>query len=360
MRRRHMSVGIACAILGLLIYISTVGLATPQNTWNGADNATLGFGGIFVLTENTHTWRVQGLHSAAELVGLDLTIPVQTPKTEKDVHEYLKGDKLEGHIDYVKATLSYINLLQQFVDSGYETALFVEDDVDFSTMIKAQTSILADTLLTPETNTSDSSDPYDKVNWDVLWLGHYGVEFTEQTRISHYVDPHALPWTALTSNFNNYYQQQRAVKSDSGSPMQQLAHDIAPLSTYAWATTRRHALWLLEQVVSTRAQKFDVYLHIQCRGLRQRCVAPIPELMHHHKVSGSKSIGKPGVPSSTEGLTWWQSILSKRKTEGLDWWRDATKHTYNIEWSARCNAAGSGERIGDKWQCLPKDEHAEI
>jgi hypothetical protein len=355
-----MCVGIACAILGLLTYISTVGFDTPQNAWNGADNATLGFGGIFVLTENTHTWRVQGLDRASELVGLDLTVPVQRPKTEEDVHEYLKGDNLEGHIDYVKATLSYINLLQQFVNSGYETALFVEDDVDFSTMIKTQMSILADELSTPETDTSDPADPYGKANWDVLWLGHYGVEFTEQTQISHYADPHALPWTSLTSNFNNYYQQQRAVSSESGSSKQQLARNIAPLSTYAWATTRGHAQRLLDELVSTRAQKFDVYLHIQCRGLRQRCVAPIPELMHHHKVSGSKSIGKLGIPSSTEGLTWWQGILSERKTEGLYWWRDATKHTYNIEWSARCNAAKSGERLGDRWQCLPKDEHAEI
>jgi hypothetical protein len=355
-----MCVGIACAILGLLTYISTVGFDTPQNAWNGADNATLGFGGIFVLTENTHTWRVQGLDRASELVGLDLTVPVQRPKTEEDVHEYLKGDNLEGHIDYVKATLSYISLLQRFVNSGYETALFVEDDVDFSTMIKTQMSILADELSTPETDTSDPADPYGKANWDVLWLGHYGVEFTEQTQISHYADPHALPWTSLTSNFNNYYQQQRAVSSESGSSKQQLARNIAPLSTYAWATTRGHAQRLLDELVSTRAQKFDVYLHIQCRGLRQRCVAPIPELMHHHKVSGSKSIGKLGIPSSTEGLTWWQGILSERKTEGLDWWRDATKHTYNIEWSARCNAAKSGERLGDRWQCLPKDEHAEI
>jgi hypothetical protein len=363
MRRRHISVAIACAILGLITYFSTVELDAPRITWNGADNSTLGFGGIFVLTENTHTWRVQGLRKAAELVGLELTVPVQTPKSVKDVHNYLKTDKLESHVDSVKATLNYINLLQQFIDTGSETALFVEDDVDFSIMIKAQMSTLAATLSESEANTNDPVDPYRKANWDVLWLGHFGIEFTEQTRISHYEDPHALPWKALTSTFNNYYQQQEATESQSGSSKQQVAHKVAPLSTYAWATTRSHAQWLLEELGSTPAEEFDVYLHIQCRGLRQRCVAPIPELMHHHKVSGSKSIGKPGIPSSTEGLTWWQSILSKmskRKTEGLGWWRDTTKHTYNIEWSARCNAAESGKRLGDRWQCLPKDEHAEI
>jgi hypothetical protein len=64
MRRRHISVGVACAILGLLAYFSRVGQDVPQLLWNGADNATLGFGGIIVLTENTRTWRVQGLLSS--------------------------------------------------------------------------------------------------------------------------------------------------------------------------------------------------------------------------------------------------------------------------------------------------------
>lgn len=325
-------------------------------TWNGADNATLGFGAIFVLTEDTHTWRVQGLRKAAELVDLDLTVPIQPRKTDKEVYDYLQGDKLSDHLDNAKAVMSYIALLQQFIDTGYETALFFEDDVDFSIMIREQMSVLADAISAPDTNTSNLLDPYSKASWDILWLGHFGIEFTEKTQISNYEDPHALPWAALTSTFNNYYQQQ----GQSGSTQQQLAHNIAPLSTYAWATTRSHAQLLVEELASIRAQKFDVYLHIQCRGLRQRCVAPIPELMHHHRVSGSQSIGRPGIASTTEGLTWWQNLLNRGRRESLDWWRDATKHTYNVEWSARCNAAQSGKRLGDRWQCLPKDERSEI
>lgn len=357
MRRRNICVGVACAILGLFAYLNTLDVPAPQPTCHGAGNTTLGFGGVFVLTENTNTWRIQGLRKAAALVGLDLTVFVQTSKTGKDVQDYLKDDKLDCHIDYVKATLNYLALLQQFIDSGHETGLFIEDDVDFSVMIKAQMTSLASTISASQINTSD---PYNKADWDVLWLGHYGLEFTEKTQISHYEDPHALPWKSLKSNFNNYYQQQEAAAKASGQSKQQLAHNVAPLSTYAWATTRTHAQWLLEELRSTRVQKLDVGLHILCRGLRQRCFAPVPELMHHHKVSGSKSIGKAGIFSSSEGLTWWQRISDRNRGEGLDWWRDATKHTYNIEWSARCNAAESGERSGDRWQCLPKDEHAEL
>lgn len=34
-----------------------------------------------------------------------------------------------------------------------------------------------------------------------------------------------------------------------------------------------------------------------CKGLRHRCTAPVPELFHHHKVVGEKSIGSEGDPA---------------------------------------------------------------
>lgn len=167
-RRRHILLGIACAVLGLLVYIGIVGigriaeLGMAQPTWNGADNATLGFGGIFVLTGNTNTWRVSGLQKAAYMVGLDLITPVPTPKTETNVEDYLAGDDPDGHTDYVKATLSYLDLLQQFIDTGYETALFFEDDVDFNVMVRHQMSILAGTFAKSQANTPNPLDPYNK------------------------------------------------------------------------------------------------------------------------------------------------------------------------------------------------------
>lgn len=363
---------VAFAIAGLLTYLNFVGFSTPvafgtpQPTWDGADNATLGFGGIFVLTQNTRTWRVQGLRKAAGLVGLDLAVSPQNSKSDKDVEDYLQGDKLAVHISAVKATLNYISLLQQFLQTGYDTALFVEDDIDFSINVKSQMSLLADAVSGKDEKSRNPSDPYNYADWDVLWIGHFGIEFTEQTHISHYKDPHALPWAALKSDFNNYYEQQKAAESNSGSTTQQLIRQIAPLSSYAWAITRTHAKWLVEELTKTRAQEFDVQLHILCRGLRQRCIAPVPELMHHHRVTGSESIsqfkaeaaGDSSVTHDSKVLSWWQRMFSD--DEGLDWWRNATKYTYNVEWSARCNAGESGDRLNDKWQCLPKDDDAEI
>lgn len=303
----------------------------------GAGNATLGFGGIFVLTENAQTWRVQGLHKAAELAGLDLIVTIQGPRSVEDVTSYLRGDELEQHVDAVKATMNYIALLQVFVEKGYDTGLFFEDDVDFGVMIRLQTKLLADSLSKlPQNSTTD--DPYSKGHWDILWLGHYGIQFTDQTRISYYHDPYALSWRHLTSDFNNYYQQMQSAEAASDLTQQQVAYGVAPMGTYAWAITRGHAQWLVQELTSTRAQVFDVRLHVLCRGLRQRCVAPVPELLHHQQVAGSKSIGKQGVAPGNEELSWWRTV---------------DKSTQNIAWSARCTSGKSGKRFGDLWKCLP-------
>ncbi len=103
---------------------SSTGLTSPSN-------ATLGFGALYVLTEDTATWRVQGLLSAAKLTELRFTIPVQKRPTDQDILLHLKGDSATTVLDEIRAVLNYISLLEGFLRSGYETALFVEDDVDF-------------------------------------------------------------------------------------------------------------------------------------------------------------------------------------------------------------------------------------
>ena len=94
---------------------------------------------------------------------------------------------------------------------------------------------------------------------------------------------------------------------------------------------------LVEEYANFTGEAYDVALHRDCKGLRQRCTAPVPELFHHHKVVGEEAIGVEG----------------EAVTQDLDWYMNRHKWTLNIEWSARCNAAGTGEKLGkeDKWQC---------
>ena len=112
-----------------------------------------------------------------------------------------------------------------------------------------------------------------------------------------------------------------------------------------YANNSDRAKKLLEELRKSRPQVIDTKLHISCKGLAHRCMAPVPELFHHHRVTGQARIGEPGAAPSGR--------------ETLNWWRTSHKYTYNVEWSARCNALQSGDQVGNKWQCLPgeSDDH---
>ncbi|WPH01363.1 Hypothetical protein R9X50_00420500 [Acrodontium crateriforme] len=317
----------------------------------GPRNSTLGFGAIYAVTEDDSTWRIQGLRKAAALSGLQLTVPVQRHRSDDEIISYLAGDKQEEHFDAIRLLLNYVSLLEKFISSGLDSVLFVEDDADFSVGIKDQMESFSQAILQQFPLKSVVTDlnsiqpsmefPYGDDAWDILWLGHYGIEFTADTKIFAYKDKHAMSWDRLVSRFNNYYEQQRIASRRS----QQLIRGVAPLSTYAWAITRQHAQRLLKDFKKTRPQVIDTKLHIDCKGLAHRCMAPVPELFHHHRVTGQARIGEPGaIPAGKEDLAWW---------------RASHKYTYNVEWSARCNAMESGDLVDGKWQCLPAegDDH---
>lgn len=350
-RIRSFSVGaIILLILLVLFYRTSSSNITELEDFSSARNGTLGFGAIYILTEDTTTWRVEGLRKAAQLTGIQLTIPVQRHLSDENVLEHLGGEEPTTILNEIRALLNYLALLEAFLQTGYETALIVEDDVDFSVGIKSQMDEISKTILENRVSTLKSDPieglveiikneyPYNS-DWDILWLGHFGLEFTQDSEVWPYHDPYALPWDRLTSEFNNYYELQvQESKRDRTAP-QQVVRGAAPMATYAFAVTRDAAQRIIEKLRREKAQRFDLTLHIDCKGLQLRCMAPVPEVFHHHQVEGGQSLGKSGNLDSTE--------------HDLNWWRTRHKYTYNVEWSARCQAGQGGEKLGDKWQCMP-------
>ena len=219
--KRLRSLSISAAILTLLLFFFFRRPSTPYagltNT-SLAQNETLGFGAIYVLTEDTTTWRVQGLLKAAELTGIRLTIPVELHLSDEAVLSHLGGEQPKTVLNEIRALLNYIALLEKFLLTGYATALFVEDDVDFGVDIKSQLQRISETILansggpmephSPDLIEDVSAQRNSKLpygtDWDVLWLGHFGFEFTEDSETWPYDDHHALQWDHLTSEFNTY------------------------------------------------------------------------------------------------------------------------------------------------------------
>lgn len=308
----------------------------------------MGFGVIYVLTEDPKTWRVQGLLQAVNLTGLQIQVPVQKHLSDDDIRQQLEIDLPEKN-GAIRAFLNHLTILEAFAKSDFETALILEDDVDFGIDIRAQMDQVSHAFWnhSKEAWTADSAamHPYRESEWDIFWPGHYGMSFVDGTDIFKYRDPYALPWSRLTATFNNYYEQM-AIESQSGERQpQQLIFNVAPLSTFAYATTKAHAARLVQKISKDGifrkdGSPFDMALHIDCVGKAHRCVAPVPQLFHHHQVDGERAISSSGG-DELQDMTWYES---------------KHKYTFNIEWSARCNAAHVGENVSDRWQCLPNKD----
>ncbi|KAI5358448.1 hypothetical protein Slin15195_G108970 [Septoria linicola] len=341
----------SCIFLGTIYLWSEGNLSqsglfpSPQST-PGAGNATLGFGAIYVLTEDVSTWRVQSLLQAAKLAGLRIEVPVQEKPSDEAVRAQVGGEPEEGY-GHARALLNHLALLDKIAQSPHETALIMEDDVDFGLQIRSQMELVSKAFwdhanLAPESRGSAEEvlHPYREHEWDIFWPGHFGMSFIEGSDVFKYHDPHALPWDRLTTQFNNYYEQMAAGSSKQAEP-QQLIFNVAPLATFAYAITKAHAARLVQKFRQDKTHKFDNAVHIDCVGRVHRCVAPVPQLFHHHQVVGEKASSSEGKQDESVAV------------QDLKWYRTRHRYTYNIEWSARCNAAGVGEKLGEKWQCLP-------
>lgn len=213
----------------------------------------------------------------------------------------------------------------RFVDSGAETALFFEDDVDWDIRLRSlQAPLVANAVRTllapkPDPTSSPKSDahpnprldvrhyPYgNPTAWDLLYLGHCGdywhsvserfengsvkpEDLAARPHISFndssLPDPSNLhPWTAsLLENLGV-------------PPRTRLVHaSVFPLCTFAYAVTRDAALRMLKQLsleanADDGPAAYDVAILHRCRaddGIR--CWTVNPELFHH--MPGKSMIG---------------------------------------------------------------------
>jgi hypothetical protein len=180
-------------------------------------------------------------------------------------------------------------LLRRLLSIDLENILILEDDVDFSIHIKEQMELLSQTMWQGRDHEAweHNEDPYDKASWDLLWLGHFGMEFVANTDLTPYNDPHALPWEHLYADWNSYYADQRG---QDPLARQQLVGGIAPLDSFAIGMNRADAARLVEENTDRTVRAWNFTLHGNCKGLVQRCTGVVPELFHHHKVTGASRI----------------------------------------------------------------------
>ena len=299
------------AFVGVVFFHSSLPSDLLEITTKTAANATLGFGKVYVVSGPDSPRRAH-LEQAAAITGLELTIPKQKAWTDAEVQKFRPSstNETQVHSGSAKAWLAHHVVLHSFLASDAETALILEDDVDWDIRLRTTQISLAQRAVRNLTSSSGSlskntsisnSHPWsDPSLWDVLYLGHCGDYWVEVgsihgpgflkpsdlTSIPHttYHDPSMLetsnlhPFTTWQLNSFNLPNQTRIVHPSK-----------SPLCTFGYAVTREAAQRILIDIAPAHEETnadsivaYDVALMAACCDSSQlRCYTLTPEVFHH-------------------------------------------------------------------------------
>lgn len=303
---------IAVALCTLFFYyrssiaITAAGFGGSSNI-KGAANATLGFGGLYVVS-GPGSPRRQHLEQAAAVTELQLTIPEQVSWSDADISNFRWPNETESKIGIgsAKAWLSHHLVLKAFLASGLETALIFEDDVDWDIRLRTQQIPRAQQAarsLSPSGSSYSKQYPWGKPSdWDLLYLGHCGDYFNdlgdkvgvghhhpsdlqkiphvvyEDTTMPYLTDIH--PFTASLFTALRVPEQHRVLHASQW-----------PLCSFGYAVTRAAAQKILRDVapekedISRDLIAYDAALLSGCRDKDVywsiKCYTVQPELFHH-------------------------------------------------------------------------------
>ncbi|KAI1117024.1 glycosyltransferase family 25 protein [Nemania sp. NC0429] len=290
-------------------------------------NNTLGFSDIFVVGLPERTDKRDAIALTAALTGFHVefvdgvkgaSIPDKALPIGVDRHA-LREENLgswRGHM----------NAVRRIVEEGLESALIIEDDMDWDVRLKTQLEQVAEGARAILPSSTQPSSPYGDA-WDVLWLGHCGEIFPEtlpenagKPEHPKYIihnDETVPPLSKLTGlvEFGRYPEFTRWVHVSGG-----------PICSFAYALSQSGARKvLLDLSVDHLGGAFDNALAALCRdgasgnadGLRAKCISVTPPVFFHHRSKGSvakdsdiQNAGPDDVPvpvrekGTTENIVW--------------------------------------------------------
>ncbi|KAF2758952.1 hypothetical protein EJ05DRAFT_327333 [Pseudovirgaria hyperparasitica] len=279
-------------------------------------NTTLGFGAILAVSRDGSPRR-HALMQAANVTEIDITIPRQPKYGDADIEKFKYGPESTMGPGSILAWLGHHNALKWFLDSGLETALIIEDDVDWDIHLRSLQVPLAAhaarSLLAPA-STSRGMNYYwgDPNTWDLLYIGHCGDYFQgldQGVGVGHQSPadlqdmPHEM-WLdhSLPTNENLHPFTADLLKALEVPEQNRLFHRSRfPLCTFAYAVTRP-AAWKIMNVLAPAKEPppdtrdapraYDVGILQSCmRGYSSsvdkvgaeglKCYTVNPEFFHH-------------------------------------------------------------------------------
>ncbi|KAI1324870.1 hypothetical protein F5Y16DRAFT_379788 [Xylariaceae sp. FL0255] len=294
-----------------------------------ASNNTLGFSKVFVIGLPERSDKRDAITLSSALTGFRVdfmdgvrgeSIPDQAVPFRVDRHALMETNlgSWRGHM----------NVIRKMVDENIQSALIMEDDMDWDVRLKTQLRKIAEGarhVMPSGGRTSDS--PYGD-SWDVLWLGHCGEIFPEvlpenegkqeHPKYTMSDDKTVPPFGKVTGlvDFAKYPEFTRWVHVSGG-----------PICSFAYALSQSGARKVLFDLsVDRLGGAFDNALANLCRdgasgnldGLRAKCLSVTPPIFFHHRAKGPLS--------SDSDIQQYTSTDIREKGE-----------TENVVWSARNN-----------------------
>ncbi|KAF5859789.1 hypothetical protein ETB97_002452 [Aspergillus alliaceus] len=138
---------------------------------HSAGNATLGFQSILALSTGP-SWRTRGLFAAANLTGLSIQVPPQPPIHPDLVRifETMGPEEIQHPAHGASiAWLAHLDIIKYTIQADLDTALIIEDDVDWDVSIRSQMIQIAESVRNLTKIDTFEPAPYGR-DWDVLKL----------------------------------------------------------------------------------------------------------------------------------------------------------------------------------------------
>lgn len=285
------------------------GRSRPEDL-NRVTNDTLGFSKIFAIGLPERSDKRDALTLTAALTGFHVdfvdgvrgeSIPDKAVPFGTDRHALMETNlgSWRGHM----------NAIRRIVEEDLESALIMEDDMDWDVRLRPQLEDVAKGSRMLLDSEADPNSPYGD-GWDVLWLGHCGEPFPE-TLDENKIKPDDHPGI-------QYMKTRYAIENDvtvpppdrttgmidfQAYPHTRFVHiSAAPICTFAYALSQSGARKVLFDLSVDRLQgAFDNALAGLCRravasvgetkpgndrGLDTKCFSVTPPVFFHHKARG--------------------------------------------------------------------------
>lgn len=358
------------------------GHSQPEDV-NRVTNGTLGFGKVFVVGLPERTDKRDAIALSSSLTGFDIEwIDGVRGESIPDKAVPFGIDRKVLMETNLGSWRGHMNAVRKIVVDNLDSALIMEDDMDWDVRLKPQLELTAagaravisslPDKLFPNGRTSSTTpiSPYGD-DWDVLWLGHCGEPFPEDLPENkdlpdddQGLQAMARHWTILNDATVPPLDKITGIVDFKAHPERTRWVHVtgAPICTFAYALSQRGARKILYDLsVDKLSGPFDNALAGLCRravgswsrmakgeavdgdrGLDAKCLSVTPPLFFHHKAKGLISAdsdiqnygggGEEGEDSPPP------EVREKSSTE-------------NIVWSVRLNLFNmlSGRKMESQW-----------